>query len=733
MIVRQGAIAVLLILWGSMGLVNPSVADETGPTNRPPSVLDSQSTSIIKSIEFEGNVKFKDHVLRQRLGFELGDRLDPFLAEGGRLTIAEVYRKIGYAFVEVSLDRDRLTQGNLLYQIDEGPRVQVDSVDFVGNEAMGSGTLAKVIKTTERKWLLWPFYYTEDAIEEDLERLQDFYYDHGYLDYRIEAETEFSADGTGVRVTFMIDEGPVFRVSGITFTGHTRFTEEQLRELMELAEGDVYRKPTSDRDATELMRVYREQGYIDAEVRQRPRFTLEDGANLVTVAFDIVEGKRYRIGRIDVTGNEQTRDKVVRHVLDEYGFTPEQWYNGRIAPKEGGGILETYVQRAAVAEEAIIRPVSPIDPNSDYKDVRVDIKEGSTGIIMPGVGVSSDSGFIGRLVYRQQNFDITDWPEDPTGLLTPWRHFKGAGQSFSVTLEPGTEYSQYYVQFTDPYWRDRPTTLDLMGRSYERYRESHDEGRLKGFVGFEQRLMHKGRRGLWRRSIGFRAENVKVNDLDFDAPQEIRDVAGDSQLYGVRLGIGETAVDNRYTPGKGYVANAYYEQVTGDFTFGILEGSYIRYFTLHEDVLGRKTVLAGKIMAGTTVGDAPPFEKFYGGGTGQYGLRGFEYRGVSTRGLQAGPDVIDPIYKDPIGSDWIFLANAEVTIPMISENFAAVFFVDSGTVDTGSYRLSVGGGIQILVPQFFGNLPMRFELGVPLMRDEQDETQIFSFSAAGMF
>ncbi len=720
--------AIVAVLISAVLMVWSPAAGAEDPNGAPPSGAASARTDIIKSIEFEGNVKFKDHVLRQRLGFELGDRLDPFLAEGGRLTIAEVYRKIGYAFVEVSLDRDRLGRGHLLYRIDEGPRVQVDSVNFVGNEAMGSGTLKKVVKTTERKWLLWPFYYTEDAIEEDLERLREFYYDHGYLDYKIESETEFSAGRRGIDVTFIIDEGPVFRVGAITFTGNTRLTEDELRARMELSEGQVYLKPTADRDAAELMRVYREQGFIDAAIRQRPKFTLQTGANLVTVEFDVAEGRQFRIGRIDVTGNEQTRDKVVRRVLDEYGFTPGQWYNGRLAPKEGGGILEKYVQRAAVAEEALIRPVSSGDPNSDRKDVRVDIKEGPTGMIMPGIGVSSDSGVIGRLIYRQQNFDFTDWPENPAGLLTPWRHFKGAGQSFSVTLEPGTEYSQYYVQFTDPYWRDRPITFDLLGRSWERYRESYDEGRLKGFVGFEQRL-----KGRWRRSIGFRAEDVKVNNLDFDAPQEIRDVVGDNQLFGVRFGIGETAVDDRYTPSRGHVVGAEYEQVTGDFTFGVLEGSYVRYFTLHEDVLGRKTVLAGKIRAGTTVGDTPPFEKFYAGGTGQYGLRGFEYRGVSTRGLQAGAGIVNPVYKDPIGSDWIFLAGAEVTVPMISENFAALFFLDSGTIDSGNYRLSVGGGIQIMVPQFFGNLPMRFELGVPLLKDDQDETQIFSFSAAGMF
>ncbi len=681
---------------------------------------------IIKSIEFDGNQKFKDHVLRQRLGFELGDRLDSFLAEGGRLTIAEVYRKIGYAYVEVSLDRDQLSRGHLLYRIDEGARVQIESVSFVGNEVMASGTLNKVVKTTDRKWLLWPFYYTEGAVEEDLDRLREFYYDRGYLDYKITANTEFTGDRSAVRVTFVIEEGPVYRVGDIVLSGNAHFTNDELRATMTLREGQIYLKPTAVRDAQEIARMYREIGYIDAEVRPRPRFGPSPGQHMVSVEFEVVEGGRFRIGRIDVTGNEVTQDKVARRVLDEYEFTPGNWYNGRIAPKEGGGLLERYVQHSAVAEQVLIRPVDPEDGASDRKDVRVDIKEGSTGMIMPGVGVSSDSGVIGRLVYQQRNFDITDWPDDPSGLLTPWKYFKGAGQSFSVTLEPGTEYSQYYVEFVDPYWRDRPTTLNVLGRSWERFRESHDEGRLKGYVGFEQRL-----KGRWRRSIGFRAENVTVNDLDWDAPKEIQDVKGSTQLYGVRLGLGETAVDDRYRPSRGYAVGAEYEQVTGDFTFGILEGRYTRYFTLHENVLGHKTVLAGKIRAATIVGDAPPFEKFYGGGTGPYGLRGFRYRGVSTRGLQMNVD--PPQREDPIGSDWIFLAGAEITVPIISENFAVLFFTDSGTIDTGSYRVSIGTGLQIMVPQLFGQVPMRFELAAPLLKDRADERQIFSFSAAGMF
>jgi len=678
---------------------------------------------IIKSIEFEGNRKYKDHVLRERLGFQLGDRLDPFLAEGGRLTISEVYRKVGYPLVEVSLDKERMAEGHLLYRIEEGPRVQIKSIRFVGNETFGAGTLRQVIKTRQQKWLLWPFYYTEDALDDDLDRLRDFYYDHGYLDYNIKAQPEFSDDRTHVTIVFIIEEGPVYRVGSISFTGNTQFTEDQLRAQTELKEGQVYLKPVALRDARTITQLYREQGYVDAVASQTPRFTPKESDNLVSVQFGITEGRQFRIGRIDITGNEMTQDKVVRNVLNEYNFTPGELYNAKLAPKEGNGLLEKRVGWAAVAQETMIRPVESPEGDPNRKDVRVNIQEGMTGVIIPGVGVSTDNGVVGRLIFRQQNFDITAWPQDLKDLFS-MKAFRGAGQTLSLVLEPGTKYSQYYVTFVDPYWRDRPTELQVTGRSWKRYRESYDEGRLKGGLGFEQRVDTR-----WRRSIGFRAENVSVSDLDFDAPKEIREFRGDTMLYGVKFGAGDTTVLDPYNPYQGHKSSAWYEQVTGDDTFGLLEGTFVQYFTLHEDVLNRKTVLAAKVLAGTVAGDAPPFEKYYAGGTGHYGLRGFEYRGVSTRGLQT--NVATPERRDPIGSDWVFLAGAEVVFPLVGENFGGLLFLDSGTVDTGRYRLSVGAGIQILVPQLFGNIPMRFEIGIPLLKDREDETQIFSFSQPG--
>ena len=95
--------------------------------------------------------------------------------------------------------------------------------------------------------------------------------------------------------------------------------------------------------------------------------------------------------------------------------------------------------------------------------------------------------------------------------------------------------------------------------------------------------------------------------------------------------------------------------------------------------------------------------------------------------------MLNPTYKYPIGSDWIFLAGSEITVPLVGQNIEALFFLDSGTIDTGKYRASVGTGIQIMIPQLLGPVPMRFELAAPFMKDDDDETRVFSFNMGRLF
>jgi len=688
--------------------------------------------NLVRSIVFVGNRAYRANALRKKLGFETGDYLAPPQAEAYRRTLVEFYLKKGFAFVQVALDSDQLSVGKVIYTIDEGPRVRIAQVSFSGNSAIKTGALKGAIKTRTTEWFIWPAYYVEEKPAEDVARLQNIYQAKGFLDADITARREFSEDRRKVRITFVIDEGPAYAIEKIVLTGNEHFDEKELRAELKLEEGQIYSERKARSDVKRLLKFYREKGFIDANVVQRRRFVSKGEVN---VEFEITEGERFRIGRIDITGNEQTQDKVIRQVLDEYEFQPGRWYNADMARGDGSGYLEKLIRRTALTESTTI---TPSGEEAGQRDAQVSIVEGQTGWWNLGAGVSSDMGVIGQLIFEQRNFDISDWPESFGEFLSifgteypdPPKAFFGAGQSLRVVLQPGTEVSEYSINFTEPYFKDKPISLNVVGLGREWERECYDEGRTKGYVGFERRYKNR-----WRRSIGFRLENVDAEDVDIDAPREIKDIGSDNFLTGARLGIGRDLTDDRFNPSKGYSFNVGYEQVGGDHTFGILSGVYRRYGTLYEDLAERKTILATKLLAATVLGDAPPFEKFYAGGTGTYGIRGFDYRGVSTRGLPeiGGVPVAGAEEEDPIGSDWIFLANAEVTVPLVSEEVSALFFVDSGAIDSGNYRGSVGAGIQILIPQWFGPVPMRFGVAAPFLKDDQDDTEVFFFTVGRLF
>ncbi len=683
--------------------------------------------NIIRSIDFVNNRAFKDKALLKRVDFEVGDYLDPILADAYRRTLAEFYRKKGFPFAKVTLDSGQLEQGRVVYTFDEGQKVKIASVNFSGNDSIKTSALKNVIKTKTTKWFFWPNYYVEEIPAEDVARLETIYHERGFLDFNIEAKRDFT--NGKLHITFEIDEGPSYTVGKIYFTGGTHFDDEKLLEGLQLEPGQVYHERRAQAHVRQVLKLYRENGFVDAAIEEKYLFTKDP--NVVDIQYTIREGNQFRVGRVDITGNEQTQDKVIRRVLDEYGFTPGKFYNADLAPREGNGKLEQYVQQMTLSQEVIIRPVTPAGGADNAKDIKVDIKEGQTGSLMFAGGVSSDSDVIGQVILEQRNFDITDWPESFGEFITG-NAFKGAGQTLMIRLEPGTIVSQYLVSFTEPYFQDKPLSLNISGSSWEREIERHgdhrlyDEKRTKGYIGFEKRYEDD-----WRRSIGFRAENVNVDSIYAYAPKEIKDVEGYTFLTGVRFGIGRDLRDDIFNPSEGYKFNVGYEQVVGDEDFGILQGNIVGFKTLYEDLADRKTVLATKLLAATTFSYAPPFERFYAGGTSIYSIRGFDFRGVSTRGLQT--DVADPQREDPIGSEWIFLANAEVAVPVVSDNLSALFFVDSGAIDTGPYRAAVGTGIQILIPQWSGPMPMRFEFAVPFMKDDEDETRVFSFSMRGLF
>ena len=666
--------------------------------------------NVIRMITFSGDKKYDDKKLIEQLGFNRGDYLDKFTAKAGAEKLTEYYYKRGYPFVRVDFDDSGIEQGRLHYIIDCGQRAKIKKVRFEGNASIKNKELKNVIKSKPKNLGIFQNFFKQETLDDDLIKLQKAYDRRGYLDTKVTAKTNFGKNNKNVELVYAIEEGKQYNVEKIELVGNEFYSDANLTGTFRLKENRFYSDEKAEYDRDEILRIYREAGFINVEVESVRQFTAD---NKIIARFDIKEGERFRIGQVNISGNTITQDKVVRRVLDEKEFKPGEWYNAHIAQGNGEGELEKDVKMNVYTETATITPVGE---KPGQKDAEVRITEGKTGSILFGAGVSSTDGLIGQVIYEQRNFDIKKWPKD-------WRKFfsedafKGAGQRLRIALEPGTEVSRYSISFTEPYLKDKPIAMTLAGSIWERERESYDEQRQKGYLGFTKR-MKNGR----YRILAFRLENVAVESVDNDAPKEVTDVKGDNLLAGIKLGFGRDTTDNRFTPTKGKNYEVSYEQVAGDCTFGILDGTYRWYKTLHEDLARRKTVLETKLHAATIIGDAPLFEKFYAGGIGS--VRGFDYRGISPR---SGPD------DDPVGSKWLVTASGEIVVPLTSEMLSALFFVDTGMIDTGGIRAAAGIGIQIMIPQWFGPVPMRFELAAPFLKSGDDDTQVFSFSVGALF
>ncbi len=401
-----------------------------------------------------------------------------------------------------------------------------------------------------------------------------------------------------------------------------------------------------------------------------------------------------------------TQDRVIRR---EMRFYPEQLFNTVAAAESRKRLMETGLFNKVT--------ITPEGTTPGVRDAAIVVEEAQTGHIMLGVGVSSNSGLLGNITYTQKNFDLLAWPGRGRTLATAW---KGAGQTLTISVEPGTELSQAYIDWFDPRLGDKEYSLGQRVYYFQRQRESYDEQRV-GYVPSVGRRFANG----WYGELSARVEDVRVSSLDSDAPPEVVKVKGDNFLAGPKLTFTRDRTDSRWMPSTGDRFQISYEQITGDYNFGEAMVDYRFYRTLAVDALDRKHILATRLTAGHLFGDAPVFEKFYGGGIGS--IRGFRYRGISPR--SAGTD-------EQIGGDSLLLAGTEYSFPLYGEMLRGVLFLDTGTVEEDfkitAYRASVGIGVRWVIP-LLGQVPMSFDLGFPISKTSEDDTQIFSFSVGWTF
>ena len=673
----------------------------------------------IKTVTFKGNAAVDTGVLRDAVDVKPGESTDRFRVSLARQNLERLYKEKNHPFATVTVDEDALARGDVVFNITEGPTVRVRRVQILGNHSFTDDKLKDQIKTRHWLWIFRQGTYDADQVEEDVAALRKWYEDHGFFDVRVGRKTTWSADQSEVMVTFLIEEGPHYKIDQVTFKGNATVPEAELRKNLKLVEGRYYDADAMRRDVRSIVRAYSPFGFIyqpnepDRErakdyLQVNPQPVLRKEAGTVGLVYDISEGKPFKIGRIRVRGNARVQDKVF---LREMRVAPGQLYNS--------GEIQDAQDRMRGTRLVNSATITPIGDEPDTRDLLVEVQETQTAFFMIGAGITSNAGVLGNISYEQRNFDITNWPQSFDEALSR-RAFTGAGQYFRILIEPGTEQTRARITFEEPWVFDQPYSFRSDIYYSTRQREHWDETR----AGASFTLGHRFTNRVSAR-VTARGEDVFITSIDnpFHRAPEIVAARGHSTLTSAGVAGRYDTTDNRIFPTRGFVLDGAYEYAGafgGAYDFHKFTVGVNHFLTLREDLLERKTVLSLRADAGYIAGDAPFFERFYAGGLGS--IRGFRFRGVSPR---SGPD------EDPIGGSFSLTGTAEVNFPIAGDLLRGVVFADAGTVEEdfkmGSIRTSVGFGVRLTLP-IFGQLPLALDFGVPITKDDQDDTRFISFS-----
>ena len=682
--------------------------------------------AIIAEVQVVGNKVISDQDLLAETRLTRGMRRDDFLIENAKRAIETLYRRRGHYLTAVAIDESELQEtGILFFRIIEGPRVSIRAIEFVGNTAFNDEQLHAEISTRAALPLIRRGELDEDRLIDDMAALDRYYRDRGYLDVRVGHTIDLSPDQTEVKVSFFLEEGRRFTIRSIaTEPDPLRvFSAEQLAALLQIKPGDVYSRDKIRVSREIIRRAYLQLGYVDLRQPQAIRITQRRSSEHaeVDLVLQISEGRPYKVGWVEIKGNSLTQDKVIRRQLRR--LRPGRPFDGREIQRSIDRLLRT---RLFSDVHITVQDPDPDDP--EYRDVLVEVKESNTGSVAFGIAAGSDTGVFGDFRLTQRNFDVTDLPESP-GELFSGRAFRGAGQRFSMTLQPGDEFFRYAISWTEPRIFDSDNSLRITGAFRDReFRSSgrrlYDEERLSLSTSLGRRIGE-----FWDASINARFERIELDNIVDNAPVDIFAASGSDNLTSLGFGLTRSTVKTLTRPGEGSRLELALDQVGalgGDFDYTVASLEYTVFLTLHRDFLGRKSILKlNSRVAHIIGGNAPVYERFYLGGRS---FRGFDFREVSPKGL----DSADMQTTDPVGGDWLLFLGAQYEVPLIQEALTGVVFLDTGTVvnDPGfeDYRATVGLGIRIYIPQL-GPVPIAFDFAVPISKEPGDDTQVLSFSA----
>ncbi len=668
---------------------------------------------IINRIAFEGNRKLTDEQLRTAVQLKPRAVFTPQLAQADRQRILNAYAKAGRYAATVDPKIIRLDQNrvDVVFEMNEGATTLVSRIAIVGNHAFSESRLREVVASREEAF--WRFLtnadqYDPERVNFDKELLRRFYLKNGYADFEVKnATAELSPDRSAFLLTFVLSEGEKYTVGKVDIDNKLRNLDvETLRPLLKIGPGDTYDGDAVEKTSQALQDAIQQRGYAFVDVK--PRIARDKAKHTVDLVFDVGEGPRVYVERIDISGNTRTKDKVIRREF-------------RIAEGDAFDATAVRVTRQRLQDLGYFNGVT-ITPSpgssADKAIVSAVVDEKATGELTLGGGYSTDAGALVNVGLRERN------------LI-------GTGVDASVNGVLAQKSSQVDLSVTDPFFLDRNLAagIDLFNirnnnQNIAAYSERRTGGALRLGYEFNEHL-----RQAWTYSLVDR----NVYDIQSGASIYITNQAGTSLLSQLGTTVTIDYRDSRVDPhaggqvrlgvdfaGIGGTAHYVRTKVDGNY--------YIPLESLTGDDAWVVALSAGAGYLAELGSEEKIIDRFFLGGDN---LRGFQSGG-------AGPHAVGTASIDSIGGRMIYTGTTELRFPLpISPDFglSGRAFVDIGSlsqvtqiqgttvVDSATPRVGAGVGVSWKTP--FGLINV--DIAQAVVKRQYDQTQLFRFGFGTRF
>ncbi len=657
--------------------------------------------SVVGKIIFQGNKIYRDELLKKQIDTKELDVLNRRVLSEDIKKIEAFYKKKGFALVKVthSIETDDIANTSTLYiTIDEKKQYRIKNITFSGNKAFAGNRLMKII-STRTDGLFRSGVLDENLLRQDMERLEAFYRDNGFIDAK--AVYTVTYQDKGIDIAIDIQEGDQYFVGQIIVEGNTVFTNQEIEKDIKMKQGLVYSPNNLRFDVISMQTMYFDKGYMECGVR--PATLLDKEARIINITYSITEGGLSYVNEIHITGNPKTKDKVIRREIRLY---PGEKFDGDKLKRSKQRLYDL-----GYFDEVIFDTEPTHDPGR--KDLSVSVKEAKTGEFSFGGGYSSVDRLIGFAEVSQRNFDISNF-----------KTFTGAGQILSLKAEIGYVRQNYTLSFTEPWILGYPYLFGFDLFNFERDKKEslgygYSEKRTGGNLRFGKELTEYDRADL-----KYRLENIKIGDVDDSALSALHAEQGKNTISSLGLTLTRDTTDSKFNPMTGHVLSGTAENaggpLGGDKDFYKLTG-FANFFFNYD----KKLVLELKAMGGWAKEyddstHVPIYERFFAGGANT--VRGYKERSIGPR---------DEATGDPIGGEAMLVANAELTYPVFN-NFKIAAFYDIGNVwhnssDTkikaGDFKSGAGAGVRVKTP--IG--PVKVDLGYPLDKAHEGDKQKIRF------